>query len=301
MSEPASRCTSPTIEKMQDIEYADEYQEPVQQEVEGEEEEKDNQAENDAEDEAEGDDQEGNVEMSRFIVNYMAHRVYGVPQKFILHEARRNMSVKDGVEIGALLNFRSRPLWNDLMYYHVTMFGGKLVTTGREESAPYVCFEPRDRNDTDDKDWLRSIPTAIMEYKQPIWKKHIKEKYAGDRDKMKRVLKIYEPVLTWKKEQVTGAKLCPSSLGVGSEGMKILKKKPVSCKEKPETQARVSKDSGKVEKIINKSSKKADNASDISSASTAAAHGKATDLGATSDIHVFEANGRWFMVELPSA
>ena len=60
---------------------------------------------------------------------------------------------------------------------------------------------------------------------------------------------------------------------------------------------------GKIDnKVIQKGGKKGDTASDISSASTAAAaaaHGKATDLGSSSDIHVFQANGRWFMVNLP--
>lgn len=188
----------------------------------------------------EEEEEEEGLELSRFVCQHGAHREFKVREKFILHEAKRNLKVKDGLEIGTMLASRAGKQWTGLKWFHVTMMGGTLTTTGKEEMAPFVCFEPPESDkETDDANWLRPIWSQVIEFWQPKWKEEIREKYGGDKEKMKKVLKMYRLVLNWKQEEhLSSAKLNPESLGVGKTGMVVCKQKLKSIKITPESQPR---------------------------------------------------------------
>lgn len=179
---------------------------------------------------------------SKYVVQHGAHREYRVREKFILHEAKRAMTVRDGLHIGSMLGSRSGKLWEGLKWFHVTILGGELTTTGKFESCPYVCFKPVNEDVvSDDAVWLRPIPAKVMEHWIPLWTEEIKEKYKGDPEKAKRLIGKaapdgYKTVLTWDDSMISGPKLEVQQLGIGKRGMVPLKEKLKSIRENPPTQ-----------------------------------------------------------------
>jgi hypothetical protein len=198
------------------------------------EEEDEKQQEVEGESGAEEEEEEEGNELTDYVIQHGAHREFKMRKKFIEHEAKKAMKVKDGLHIGTMLNSKAGKVWEGMKYYHIHIVGGTLKTTGKSEFAPFVCFDPGDDVDTDDKNWLRPIWAPVMAYWQPKWKTEIKEKFADDRDKMKRILKQYKMVLEWSPDDFTGPKLNPASLGVGKGGLVIIKDKLKSVRTNPE-------------------------------------------------------------------
>lgn len=159
------------------------------------------------------------AEMSGYFVQHGAHREYRVPLSLLQHEAPKNMKVKDGHHIGDMVASRSGKTWDGLMWFHVSIIGGE-NTSGEEESAPQVCFDPPDGDgaDTDDSNWMRPIPAKVMEYHIPLWKMAIKEKYAAKPDKIQEVFSKYKKVLKWTADKLSGQRLDPKNFPVGKGG-----------------------------------------------------------------------------------
>ena len=183
--------------------------------------------------EEEGEEEGEGNELTDYVIQHGAHREFKMRKKFITHEAKKAMKVKDGLHIGTMLNSKAGKVWEGMKYHHIHIVGGTLKTTGKDEFAPFLCFDPGDGVDTDDKNWLRPIWAAVMAYWQPKWKQEIKDKFANDRDKMKRILKHYKPVLEWSPDDFTGPKLNPASLGVGKAGLVVMKDKLKSVRTNP--------------------------------------------------------------------
>jgi hypothetical protein len=240
------------------------------------------------------------VEMSRFYINYLAHNQFAVPSAFVLHAAKKNFPVTNGEHIGQLCILRSRELWKDLNHTHITILEGTDVKTGELVRGAFVCFELTgcdDARDTDDKNWLRAVPPEIMEHKLEQWKNTIEQKYTSDSAKMKKVFEKFVHVYEWTKDDSKG-KLDASSLRVGQVRMVRMTRKLTTHKVGVVSQPRQSKTSTVEHAGANGKCKKRDNESDVSSNSTASTLVSATDLGCVGDVHVFQANGRWFMVRI---
>jgi hypothetical protein len=62
------------------------------------------------------DDDAHALTVTKYVVQHGAHREFGVRQKFILHEAKRAMLVRDGQHIGSMLNSRSGKMWEGLKW-----------------------------------------------------------------------------------------------------------------------------------------------------------------------------------------
>lgn len=216
------------------VEEEEEYEEEeaVEEEVVEEEEEKQQEIEGESGDEQE-EAEEGN-ELTDYVIQHGAHREFKMRQKFMVHEAKKAMKVKDGLHIGTMLNSKAGKVWEGMRYFNIHIVGGTLKTTGKYETAPFVCFDPGEDVDTDDKNWLRPIWSQVMAYWQPKWRAEIKERYSDDKDKMKRILKQYKDVLEWSPEQLTGPKLNPQSLGVGKNGLVVITDKLKSLRINPE-------------------------------------------------------------------
>jgi len=203
--------------------------------------EEDDEDDEDDEEEEEEEEDEG-LKESKYVVQHGAHREYRVREKFILHEAKRAMTVRDGLHIGSMLGSRSGKIWEGLKWFHVTILGGTLTTTGKFESCPYVCFKPVGEDVvSDDAVWLRPIPAKVMEHWQPLWRDEIKEKYKQDPERAKRLIGKdapggYKMVLKWEDSMISGPKLEVQQLGIGKKGMLPLKEKLKSIRENPPTQ-----------------------------------------------------------------
>eukprot|EP00966_Prymnesium_polylepis_P336787 7391748-Prymnesium_polylepis.1 len=180
---------------------------------------------------------------------------------------------------------------------HITILEGTDVKTGEIVRGAFVCLELIGCDDTDDKNWLhvRAVPPEIMEHKLDQWRKEIEQKFASDRAKMKKVFDKYASVFEWTKDDSKG-KMDASSLRVGQVRMVRMTRKLTTRKVGIVSQPRQPKTTTVEHAGANGKCKKRDNASDVSSNSTASTLGSATDLGCVSDVHVFQANGRWFMV-----
>jgi len=167
-------------------------------------------------------DEEGgtdSADISDYFIQHGAHREYRVPARLIQHEAPRNMKVKDGRHIGDMVASRAGKTWEGLMWFHISMIGGENILF-QEESAPHVCFDPPEGDDTetDDSHWLRPIPAKVMEYHIPLWKAAINEKYASRPDKVKEVFDRYKKVLKWTADKLSGQRLDPKNFTVGKGG-----------------------------------------------------------------------------------
>jgi hypothetical protein len=157
------------------------------------------------------------AEISDYFIQHGAHREYRVPTVLIQHEAPKNMKVKDGHHIGDMVASRSGKTWEGLMWYHVSMIGGENIS-GEEESAPHICFEPPEGEETHDEYWLRPIPAKVMEYHQPLWKAAIKDKFADRPEKIQEVFSKYKKVLKWTADKLSGQRLDPKNFPVGKGG-----------------------------------------------------------------------------------
>jgi hypothetical protein len=203
---------------------------------------KEDEEDDDDDDDEEEEEEEEGLKESKYVVQHGAHREYRVREKFILHEAKRAMTVRNGLHIGSMLGSRSGKLWDGLKWFHVTILGGTLTTTGKFESCPYVCFKPVGEDVvSDDEVWLRPIPAKVMEHWIPLWTEEIKEKYKQDQERAKRLIGEsapggYKTVLKWEDSMISGPKLEVQQLGIGKRGMVILKEKLKSIRENPPTQ-----------------------------------------------------------------
>ena len=147
----------------------------------------------------EGDDKESSVAeesddtMSEYVTSH-GHKEYRVPLAAMIHEAANSMPVVDGKTIGRLLSSKGGKLWQEagLKWSHISIMGGESSASGKVEQAPMVCFAPHDCA-TDDPKWLRSVPSAVMEYMQPIWEDKIKNKKGISDDQRKKVFDYYRP------------------------------------------------------------------------------------------------------------
>ena len=204
--------------------------------------EADEQEEEGEEEGEEEEDEDEGLKETKYVVQHGAHREYRVREKFILHEATKPMAVRDGLHIGSMLGSRSGKLWDGLKWFHVTILGGTLTTTGKWECCPYVCFKPVGKDVvSDDEVWLRPIPAKVMEHFQPLWRDEIKEKYKYDPERAKRLINMaapsgYKMVLTWEDSMISGPKLEVQQLGIGKHGMIPLREKLKSIRENPPTQ-----------------------------------------------------------------
>lgn len=255
-------------------------------------------------DEEKDEEEEDDDELSKYVVQHGAHREYRVREKFILHEAKRPMPVRDGHHIGALLNRRSVKLWEGLKWSHVTILGGKLTTSGNFESCPYVCFKPIDDSVvSDDEVWLRPIHANVMEHYQPLWTEEIQKKYKATPDRAKRLIDQaapggYKLVLEWNAKMVSGQKLEIQQLGIGKHGMLKLEQKLKSIRINPKGDANApSKDVPvKLNSAISKKTKNAfagssaDNESETSD-TTAMPQARTIKIGPSATTKTFEADG----------
>lgn len=303
-----SDCKSPTSTR-DEMEPADEEEydeeaggEEAEQEAGGEEAEQDGAVEEEKQQEIEaesGDDQddvEEGDELTDYVIQHGVHREFRMRQKFIVHEAKKPMKVRDGLHIGTMLFSKAGKMWEGLRYFNIHIAGGTLKTTGKYETAPFVCFDPGDDVDTDDKNWLRPIWNQVITYWQPKWEAEIREKYADDKVKMKRVLKQYKPVLEWSPEQLTGQKLNPQSLGVGKKGLVALTEKLKSLRVNPDSVPRgqskaATKLSGAIQKGKNKASSSAEDASEHDSELTTVTDSRIIRIGDASMYTAFVTGG----------
>ena len=181
-------------------------------------------------------------EVMEYVVQHGAHKEFWLRKKFMLHEAKKPMNVTGGEQVGKMLASRSYKQWEGLKWYHVHIVGGTTRTTGKKEYGPYVCFNPPDGSpETDDVNWLRPIPSMVMNHFQQIWPGELKSKYPEDRKPgtAKRLLENYSMVLNWRESMLSGPKLDVATLGVGEFGMVPLTRKLKSIRlnvQKPSVQ-----------------------------------------------------------------
>lgn len=252
-----------------------------------------------------GEDKDGEQDLllSRYVVQHGAHREFRIPNKFIIHEAKKPMAVSCGQHISKMLASKSGKVWEGMRHYHVTIMGGKLKTTGEHQEGPYVCFKPPEGSaESDDLNWLRPVPQKVMEFFQPIWTKEIQNKYSDDKKKCASLIASYEPVLKWHEGKIDGKpKLSVENLGVGNGDLLVLKKRLKSIKATDQNKgdnASETSTSGKTEK---KDSKVRNNDSDANfPTGTLLVEGARTiKLGNADSLHTFTSEGVLYATYLP--
>lgn len=251
-----------------------------------------------------GDDKSNETDLlfSRYVVQHGAHREFRIPNKFVIHEAKKPMAVSCGQHIGKMLASKSGKVWEGMRHYHVTIMGGELKTTGEHQEGPYVCFKPPEGSaESDDLNWLRPIPSKVMEFFQPIWTKEIQNKYSDDDEKCASLLASYKPVLKWHDGKIDGKpKLSVENLGVGKGDLLVLKKRLKSIKATEQTKgdnASETSTSGKTEK---KDSKVKNSDSDANLITGTFVEGACTvKLGNADSVHTFTSEGVLYATYLP--
>lgn len=170
------------------------------------------------------------------LITMHGHKYYGIPDKFILHKAPEHVEVSEGIEIGEMLKSQSGKMWN-INYKNVTIVGGKMLGSGEFKMSPYVCFKPKQFEESDDARWLRPIPAKVMEFWQPTWKEEIKEINelgAADSAPLDDTIDScgISMVLNWKNETGKG-QMDILQLGIGNGGLVPLEEKPKSIRKNP--------------------------------------------------------------------
>jgi hypothetical protein len=234
--------------------------------------------------------------MSRYVVQHGAHREFGVPQKFIIHEAKKPMSVSCGQHINKMLGSKSGKVWEGLRHYHVTIMGGTLKTTGEHQEGPYVCWKPPEGSlESNDADWLRPIPSKVLEYFQPIWIKEIKNKYPHDKERSDRLIASYESVLKWNESKIDGKpKLSVENLGVGNGDLVVLTKKLKSIRSTDQN-----KGDNTSEASTSVKAKNNDNDANFVTGVVSVEGARTIKLGNVDSVHTFAIEGVLYATYLP--
>lgn len=232
--------------------------------------------------------------MSRYVVQHGAHREFGVPKKFIIHEAKKPMSVSCGQHINKMLGSKSGKVWEGLRHYHVTIMGGTLKTTGEHQEGPYVCWKPpEDSVESNDADWLRPIPSKVMEYFQPIWIKELKNKYSDDKERSDRLISFYESVLKWNDGKIDGKpKLSVENLGVGNGDLVVLTKKLKSIRSTDQNKGDATSEASTSVKTKN-------NDNDANSSMVSVDGARTIKLGSVDSVHTFAIEGVLYATYVP--
>ena len=173
--------------------------------------------------------------------------------------------------------------------------GGVLKTTGEHQEGPYVCFKPPEGSEeSDDLNWLRPIPTKVMEYFQPLWIKELQNKYSDDKDKYNGLISFYKPVLKWHDGYIDKKpKLSVENLGVGKGDLVVLKKRLKSIKAADQSKGDNTSEtstSGKTEKKDAKV-KKSDNDANFFTDVNLVEGARTIKLGNVDTVHTFASEG----------
>lgn len=248
--------------------------------------------------ESDGEEDNGGEQdstLSRYVVQHGAHREFRVPNKFIIHEAKRPMAVSCGQHLNRMLASKSGKVWEGMRHYHVTIMGGVLKTTGERQEGPYVCFKPPEGSpESDDINWLRPVPSKVMEYFQPIWTREIQNKYSDDKSRCANLIDSYAPVLKWHEGKIDGKpKLCVENLGVGNGDLLVLTKRLKSIKAADQNKgdnASETSTSGKTEKKIAKV-KNSDTEANFLTCAVPVEGARTIKLGNVDSVHTFAIEG----------